>query len=381
LGQGLLYLAECVFETTKFAKELANGDLDGKLPSRGNEMASPLKSLHATLKHLTWQSQQVAKGDYRQRVSFMGAFSEAFNTMIVKLEEQRTALLGEIERSHQKAQALTLSNNLFEAITRQISQWIVVIAKDSKKWLFSNHKPSDILACEAFEPQLRKWLEQEAGAMCDEPKTLDLELIDGSSVQYFAVVAHPLYWYEHDSLAFVLTDVSDEKEHLHELENVAYRDTLTKTYNRHYGMNVLNKWLKQGEPFIICFVDMDNLKYVNDKYGHAEGDKYILRVVDILRGFSADATICRLGGDEFMLLAQGWRASAAEERLEQLRTRLIEYNDEPGSFYNHSMSYGVVEAMGDNTLSGSDLLGAADERMYEYKRAHKAQRGVVLDAQ
>ncbi|MCL1980722.1 MAG: hypothetical protein FWG62_06570, partial [Proteobacteria bacterium] len=89
LGEGLRYLAECTFETRRFAQDLSRGDLDGPMPSPGNEIVAPLKSLHASLKHLTWQTQQLAQGDYQQRVEFMGDFSAAFNAMILQLEERR----------------------------------------------------------------------------------------------------------------------------------------------------------------------------------------------------------------------------------------------------------------------------------------------------
>ncbi len=85
LGKGLQFFAECVTETTALAKELSKGDLNDTLPSPENEMAAPLKALHATLKHLTWQTQQVATGDYQQRVDFMGDFSKAF--IITEVDE------------------------------------------------------------------------------------------------------------------------------------------------------------------------------------------------------------------------------------------------------------------------------------------------------
>jgi len=89
LGEGLKYLAECIFEAKKFAHDLSKGDLDSPLPSSGNEIAAPLKSLQSSLKHLSWQTQQVAQGDYKQRVHFMGDFSTAFNVMVQQLEERR----------------------------------------------------------------------------------------------------------------------------------------------------------------------------------------------------------------------------------------------------------------------------------------------------
>jgi PAS domain S-box-containing protein len=89
LGAGLHYLGECILETRKFANALSRGELDGEPPSRNNEIAAPLKSLQSSLQHLTWQTQQVAIGDYQQRVDFMGNFSIAFNTMVQQLEERR----------------------------------------------------------------------------------------------------------------------------------------------------------------------------------------------------------------------------------------------------------------------------------------------------
>ena len=89
LGEALRYLADCLAETRNLAHALAQGTLDGPLPSRGNALAAPLKALHSSLQHLTWQTQQVAKGDYQQRVAFMGKFALAFNTMVEQLEERR----------------------------------------------------------------------------------------------------------------------------------------------------------------------------------------------------------------------------------------------------------------------------------------------------
>ncbi|MDR1164135.1 MAG: diguanylate cyclase [Candidatus Accumulibacter sp.] len=376
LGEGLQYFAECLIETRNLAKALAKGDLNGKLPSPNNEIAAPLKSLHSSLKHLTWQSQQVAKGDYQQRVNFMGDFATAFNTMIEQLDERRKELVEEIESGKRKTQDLAQSNSLFEAITAQASQWIVVIEKGTGQRLFCNYPLTNILVEDEFEPQMNAWLEMQTNSMgSDEsPHVTEMSLFDNTCAQYFSVFVHPLRWYGRQAVAFAFSDVSAEKEHLKELENAAYRDTLTKVYNRHYGMQLLDNWLSGKIHFILCFVDMDNLKYVNDKFGHGEGDKYILAVSECLRDFSPLAQIARLGGDEFMLLVQGWTQKDAEDRLEEMRSQLARYGEKPDALYNHSMSYGIIEVDKSNTLSRTDLLSTADEKMYEYKRAHKAQR-------
>jgi len=94
-GKGLTFFVNMVLDAKAMARELAEGNLHCELPPSGNEIAAPLKTLHASLRHLTWQTQQVAKGDYQQRVDFMGDFSDAFNHMVEQLTERRKVTLDE----------------------------------------------------------------------------------------------------------------------------------------------------------------------------------------------------------------------------------------------------------------------------------------------
>ncbi len=89
-------------ETHEFIIPLSRGELDEiKLPPK-NFLGSPFKELHSRLLHLTWQTKQVANGDYSQRVDFMGEFSEAFNFMIIALNNNETLLkrkINELEKA------------------------------------------------------------------------------------------------------------------------------------------------------------------------------------------------------------------------------------------------------------------------------------------
>jgi len=82
-----------------FIGSLAKGNLEVAAPPR-NLLATPFKQLQANLRHLTWQTKQIAAGDYSQRVDFMGVFSTAFNSMVEALEEKRRT-----EKLLQEAQA------------------------------------------------------------------------------------------------------------------------------------------------------------------------------------------------------------------------------------------------------------------------------------
>jgi hypothetical protein len=98
LSEALNRLFAFMAEMRDFIIPLSEGKLDNvKPPSRKNFLGSPFKALHANLLHLTWQAKQVAAGDYRQRVDFMGDFSEAFNTMIISLAHNEKMLKNKIE--------------------------------------------------------------------------------------------------------------------------------------------------------------------------------------------------------------------------------------------------------------------------------------------
>jgi methyl-accepting chemotaxis protein len=86
-------------EARNFIQSLAEGRLKASAPSH-NLLVSPFKQLQANLLHLTWQTKQIAEGDFKQRVYFMGDFATAFNTMVEALEEKNR-----VERSLRDAQA------------------------------------------------------------------------------------------------------------------------------------------------------------------------------------------------------------------------------------------------------------------------------------
>jgi signal transduction histidine kinase len=95
----------------QFTLAMAGGDLTRELPVQGY-MAGSLKSLQSNLRHLTWQAEQIAGGDLRQRVRFMGEFSSSFNTMAERLARNET------ERIEREA-ALKEAN---AALTREIAE-------------------------------------------------------------------------------------------------------------------------------------------------------------------------------------------------------------------------------------------------------------------
>ncbi len=97
LGEMLNQLINSMQQIHEFIIPLSQGELqDIRLPAK-NFLASPFKELHSQLLHLTWQTERVANGDYKQRVDFMGDFSKAFNSMIISLDHHENLLNNKID--------------------------------------------------------------------------------------------------------------------------------------------------------------------------------------------------------------------------------------------------------------------------------------------
>ncbi|MCP1111287.1 diguanylate cyclase (GGDEF)-like protein [Lachnospiraceae bacterium PF1-21] len=380
LGQGLLFLGDCVNEQRTFASALAHGNLSTPPPSRDNDLAAPLKSLQSSLRHITWQSQQVAKGDYGQQIDFMGEFAEAFNTMIHQLDERQQSLLNKIEKIEKQRVALALNNTFLQAIADEIPGWIIALDCQSKRLAYTNAAAKSSFAEDPLiASELPLLLGDYLSSQIDMSNTDSFQLSVDSRTGpiYLAVKCYPLTLEKQNVIAFSIEDISANREEMLRLENMAYLDELTQLHNRRFGMSLFYQWLDEKKDFCLCFIDLDNLKYVNDKYGHTEGDLYIIKAADDLKSLASSIpvmSVSRLGGDEFMLLLQNEKKEHINTLLEELRTNMINFPMPEGCDYQYSISYGVVEIDSSEQRNASELLAIADELMYEYKRAHKKAR-------
>ena len=373
LGKGLVFFAKCFSEYNAFAAAMAVGDLSVPPPPPENELASPLKSLNASLKHITWQTQQVAAGDYSQRVDFKGEFADAFNSMIRQLAERRQQLQNEFETIRKKTEALESGSHLLINITKQIPQQIIVADSDTREILFLNNAAKRTM--NKHSGNLDRLLETIIGHTdLNSGKNEEIEYSEEDMIHYLSVISYKLEWHNKSATAFVIQDISTEKQHIMELEGYAYRDALTHLFNRFAGMLTLNKWLEQNKTFALVFADLDELKKINDIYGHIEGDRYIVSAAACLNGISLDAVACRIGGDEFMVLIPDADCSEADNRMCAALERLAGDEYLKDKEFEYHFSYGIVEVGADDPHPASELLSLADERMYAHKKASKDLR-------
>ena len=123
---------------------------------------------------------------------------------------------------------------------------------------------------------------------------VEIDYIFEDIERHLHVRAYEVEWDRKVAVIYAVSDISDSKNEIKELEIHAYRDSLTNLYNRAYGMKTLEEWIESKKHFVLVFADLDRLKYINDEFGHNEGDMYIINAAKHLLTFPEDAVIAVL---------------------------------------------------------------------------------------
>lgn len=166
-----------------------------------------------------------------------------------------------------------------------------------------------------------------------------------------------------------------------EIHNLSLRDELTGLYNlrgfRMLAEHALRMANRSGHPFSVLFVDLDDLKQVNDHFGHFAGSQCLVETADILRKAFREADVLgRIGGDEFAVAGDFTEPGMvlAVGRLEKM---VAEWNAAPDRPIPLSLSFGTVTSSAGSHDSLDILLKNADHAMYEQKRRKKSLAGEI----
>ena len=159
------------------------------------------------------------------------------------------------------------------------------------------------------------------------------------------------------------------------LERGAYIDSLTNLGNRGGLDRHVDQLWRKGTPFTCAYIDIDRLKHCNDKFGHAEGNRYILGICRALtEAMEHDEMLFRIGGDEFVLVSPTTGEAELEQRLERTRTDLVEATSDGKAPMIASFSFGCshVDPLAGDTRR--QMTMDADRKMYRYKLMHRVQQ-------
>ncbi len=164
------------------------------------------------------------------------------------------------------------------------------------------------------------------------------------------------------------------------LEDMYIRDSMTNLYNRRgfyqFTSKLYDKCVSDGSGFMIVSVDLDNLKGINDTYGHHEGDNAITTIAKALTAASGKGDIvARFGGDEYIAAGICPSEGYAEGFVKRFKAYLDNYNAVSGRPYLVEASCGMCTLFPASEKSLDEFIKSADELMYAQKAIHRKHKG------
>ena len=171
-------------------------------------------------------------------------------------------------------------------------------------------------------------------------------------------------------VVYLLSALKDAYEREKDLARI---DGLTQIYNRRYFLEILRVESKRALRYQRCltlvYVDVDNFKTVNDRFGHVRGDNLLCLIADTVRNSLRETDICaRLGGDEFALLLPETDFKSAELVLQRIQQKLIKAAKD--NSFDVGFSMGAITFL-ELPESVDNMLERVDSLMYQVKNSGK----------
>ena len=181
-----------------------------------------------------------------------------------------------------------------------------------------------------------------------------------------------------------MVDITSRKQFEDALRTLALVDELTSLYNRRGSVTLAERQLSLARrkklPLVLIAADVDDLKGINDRFGHAAGDQALVAAANILKQTYREADIvARIGGDEFTVFPIEASSASVDMLVERLDGNLRRYNEGHQREFTLSMSTGVALFEGELSKDVQQLLSEADSQLYQQKRERgRLQRGASV---
>src|SRR4030042_1839881 len=180
-----------------------------------------------------------------------------------------------------------------------------------------------------------------------------------------------------DELSHLAEEINEMLQKLERTEKTlmafSHHDELTGLYNRRGFFPLSEQQVKLSnrtkKGILLIFADLDDLKKINDEFGHIEGDQALIDTAAILKSTFRDSEIiARIGGDEFVILAINTDNNAAGKIHLQLKENIDSFNKKGVRNYKLTLSIGIANYDPGNPCSIDELLARADALMYKQKK-------------
>ena len=258
-------------------------------------------------------------------------------------------------------------------IIAEKSEEIILLFNKQGNIIFANPKAIEYLGGEKFDisPEDLKPFIQDILKLTDEEMSFwrEIKLPDGTFLSAWIVPIEE----KTGTMLLIAHDITFFQKEKNKLIETATKDALTFLYNRNFFEESLKKSIestKRGDFFSLIFIDMDDLKKINDQFGHIAGDAMIRAVAKaIIKSVRGSDLAARWGGDEFVILIKGGieQAKTVAERIQtNLKKITITFKDET---IIPSVSMGITNI--DASKDRETLLREADKAVYDAKKEGK----------
>ncbi|TDO83414.1 PAS domain S-box-containing protein/diguanylate cyclase (GGDEF)-like protein [Halanaerobium saccharolyticum] len=269
---------------------------------------------------------------------------------------------------------------------------IILIAANQSDGVITADRDDLIVYLNAKAEEMLGWSQKEArGKKCTEifkiliEKNNDhnIEIISGeiSEAEELKIDLSAALVEKTQGKVIIFREISQRKDMEAQLKKYAATDRLIEVLNRRAGLDYLKDEMEKAEKtentLSLIFIDVNDLKLVNDNFGHQEGDELLQMISKILQhSLRQDDKVVRLGGDEFLLILPQSNKRAAEKvwlRIEEKLKQAAAANEKD---YEISASHGAAEYSPDYQKSLDQLINQADHEMYEEKKKIKSESDI-----
>ncbi len=208
-------------------------------------------------------------------------------------------------------------------------------------------------------------------------RCLGYYIITNSDFPVYSLLCHNLTMNLSNSLENVRKLVHINRT-MDELNRLYVIDPLCNIYNRNGFINLADakfrECAEENKKVMLTFIDMDGLKFINDNYGHNEGDFAIQRLASVIQECCINGICARFGGDEFVVFNFDVTENEVETFKRRFNAKIESMNAIIKKPYTLSASIGSVVAVAKDSTTLYSIIQQADEKMYEVKKQRKNSR-------
>jgi diguanylate cyclase (GGDEF)-like protein len=256
---------------------------------------------------------------------------------------------------------LNLENSKIELINKQAIEYYQLEDQDLSSldgsFIFNQNEKAEILKRLHDKQTIKNYVMQKQISSEITWSILKFEFVD---------------YFDKPCVLIGITDITDLKQVEEELLKYATTDMLTGVMNRRVGMDLLERQLFKPEEFVLCFMDINHLKHVNDQLGHKAGDELIKTVCGVIKStINSNDILFRLGGDEFVMIFHHKTIDKVEQIWFTIQEKLKSINYAPQMPYPISVSHGLYHYRPGDSVTVEEIMEMADKEMYKEKFENK----------